>query len=67
MAEVSDVERAVARAGILRKIGLLALPVVAGREWAMEALEAARRHRVVMTTDGSVDAESWHSASRRAE
>jgi len=64
MAEVSDVERAAARAGILRKIGLVALPVVAGREWTPEALEAARQARAVVTTDGSVDAESWRSASR---
>ena len=64
MAEVSDVERAAARAGILRKIGLVALPVVAGREWTPEALEAARQAKAVVTTDGSVDAESWRSASR---
>jgi hypothetical protein len=61
MAEVSDVERAAARAGILRKIGLVALPVVAGREWTPEALEAARQAKAVVTTDGSVDAESWRS------
>jgi hypothetical protein len=61
MAEVSDVERAAARAGILRKIGLVALPVVAGREWTPEALEAARQAKAVITTDGSVDAESWRS------
>jgi len=64
MAEVSDVERAAARAGILRKIGLVALPVVAGREWTPEALEAARQAKAVVTTDDSVDAESWRSASR---
>jgi hypothetical protein len=61
MAEVSDVERAAARAGILRKIGLVALPVVAGREWTPEALEAAHQAKAVITTDGSVDAESWRS------
>jgi len=61
MAEVSDVERAATRAGILRKIGLIALPVVAGREWTPEALEAARQAKAVVTTDGSVDAESWRS------
>jgi hypothetical protein len=37
-----------------RKIELIALPVVAGREWTPEALEAARRAKAVVTTDGSV-------------
>jgi uncharacterized protein YdcH (DUF465 family) len=63
LAEIADVERAVTRANILRRIGLRALPVVAGREWTEEANEAAREQKVVMTTNGLVDKTSWQDAS----
>lgn len=62
LAEVTDVKRAVARANILRKIGLHALPVVACREWTEEAIAAARTQGVVMTTNGCVDKASWQNA-----
>jgi uncharacterized coiled-coil DUF342 family protein len=62
LAEISDVERAVARANILRKIGLQALPVVAGQAWTEEAVTAARAQGVVMTTDGQIDEASWQNA-----
>ncbi len=62
LAEISDVERAVARADILRRIGLHALPVVTGREWTEEATASARERSVVMVTDGMIDAASWRQA-----
>jgi hypothetical protein len=58
----TDVERAVNRANILRKIGLNALAVVAGREWKDDMAEMARNAGVVMTTNGRVDRTSWQIA-----
>ena len=62
LAEVTDVERAVARATVLRKIGLMALPVVAGREWTQEAIAAAHEQGAVTASDGRVDKASWQNA-----
>jgi exonuclease VII small subunit len=62
LAEVTDVERAVARATTLRKIELRALPVVAGREWTQEAIEAAHQQGAVIAADGRVDKASWQNA-----
>ncbi len=61
-AEVSDVERAINRAEILHTIGLRALPVVAGRQWADDATEAAQERGVVTTINGYVDENSWEKA-----
>ena len=61
LAEETDVDRAVERANILRKIGLNALPVVAAREWAAGIPEMARERKVVMVTDGYVDEDSWQA------
>ena len=66
VAELMDVERAITRANILRNIGFMALPVVAGQEWTKEAEEAARGSGVVITTDGRVDHDSWQNAFRIA-
>lgn len=62
LAEVSDVMRVIARAGVLRKIGLPALPLVGGQEWTDEALQLARDEHVVITSNGSILAESWQAA-----
>lgn len=59
--EEADLQRAIRRAEILRKMGLLALPVVAGFSWdeAMRAL--AYEWQVVIVTDMKLDADSWPS------
>ena len=62
LAEETDVDRAVERANILRKIGLNALPVVAAREWAAGIPEMACDRKVVMTTNGRIDEDSWQAA-----
>lgn len=64
LAETADVERAIARANILRKIGLPAAPVVAGQKWTDEAAQTAREQAVVMTTDGRLDHASWQAVMR---
>jgi hypothetical protein len=58
----TDVERAVSRAEILRKVGLKAVPVVAGVEWADGMSEIALNQQVVMVLDRSIDKSSWSSA-----
>jgi hypothetical protein len=62
LAEVNDVERASSRAAILRKIGLPALPIVAGREWSAEAADLAQSRKVVVTSNGRIDVDSWQQA-----
>jgi hypothetical protein len=49
-----DVERAAHRADLLRRAGLLALPVVAGKAVLPEAASRARELRVWQLTDGQV-------------
>jgi hypothetical protein len=62
LAEVNDVERASNRAAILRKIGLPALLIVAGREWSAEAADLAQSRKVVVTSNGRIDVDSWQQA-----
>ena len=62
LAEKHDVERAIARAGILRRIGLQALPVVAGVNWVDGLKEEALREGVVMVNDKLLDQTSWKAA-----
>jgi len=62
LAEANDISRAVNRAAILRRIGLKALPVVAGHEWVEAAAEAARQQKVVLISNGHVDSASWQVA-----
>jgi len=57
-----DVERAVQRAEVLRRIGLKALPVAAGKEWPEQVEELALQEGVVITRDGRVDDASWQAA-----
>jgi hypothetical protein len=57
-----DVERAAQRAEVLRRIGLKALPVAAGKEWPQQVEALALRERVVITRDGRVDDASWQAA-----
>ncbi len=61
-AEVSDVERAINRAEILQKIGLIAVPTVSGREWSAEALDLAKEEGVVQVIDLRVEPDSWARA-----
>jgi hypothetical protein len=60
--EEHDIERAATRSAVLRKIGLKALPVVAGKEWSDLAQQQAERLRIVTTSNGRVDRHSWDLA-----
>jgi len=60
--EATDLERVVARANILRKMGLVALPLVAGLVWEEDVLALAQGQKVVMVQDMVVDALSWEGA-----
>ena len=62
LAEKHDVERAITRANILRRIGLQALPVVAGVKWVDGLKEEALREGVVIVNDKQLDSASWHAA-----
>jgi hypothetical protein len=61
-AEIHDVERAAQRTQVLRRIGVTAVPMVAGVEWNDDALALAVTKSVVTATDRRVDRESWHRA-----
>ncbi|MCS6863372.1 MAG: hypothetical protein NZT92_23950, partial [Abditibacteriales bacterium] len=50
----SDVERAVRRAGLLRKAGYHAVPVVAGEGATQQGQEAAQAQQVAVVQDGQV-------------
>jgi len=60
-AEINDVERARLRADILHKIGLIAVPVVAGMVWDDEAKALAHSQTVVSATDGLIDNDCWQN------
>jgi septation ring formation regulator EzrA len=62
LAEESDVNRAFDRAAILRRVGLQALPVVAGQEWTEAALNLAQQMRVVTAVNRLIDPDSWQGA-----
>ncbi len=49
-----DVERAVRRAGYLRKAGYVALPAVAGEQATEGAEDMARQEGALMILDGSI-------------
>ena len=59
--EETDITRAVARAATLRKMGLLALPVVAGLVWEADMLTLAREQKAVLIIDMAVDDSSWQN------
>ena len=61
-AEEADVERAQQRAGILRRIGVSAIPVVAGTEWDEKAAALAESLGVAVASNGSLDGDSWRKA-----
>ncbi len=61
-AEMNDVTRAAQRAGVLKRIGYAALPMVAGKQWDPEALEQAFEQGVITTQNGHIDRESWNHA-----
>ncbi len=61
-AEQTDIERAVARAEVLRKMDLTALPVVAGLVWDDDMIYLARQRNVVMAIDMTIDDASWQNA-----
>ncbi|MCS6908597.1 MAG: hypothetical protein RML93_12055 [Anaerolineales bacterium] len=48
-----DLERAQRRANLLRRAGLLALPVAAGEDVTERALQAAKQQGVILVIDGS--------------
>jgi hypothetical protein len=62
---MTDMERAVTRANVLRRIGLRAVPVVAGREWAEGIAEMAHAEGAAITTNGRMDKASWKSALKK--
>jgi hypothetical protein len=62
-AEETDIERAVDRAETLRKIGLTALPVVAGVEWDEAITNLAHQYKVVVVVEKKVDKSSWYNAN----
>jgi hypothetical protein len=61
-AEMNDVERAYQNAVILRRIGLRAIGVVGGREWADKVIDQALLRGVLVTTNGHIDQTSWENA-----
>lgn len=61
-AEAHDIERAAERAQVLRRIGVVAVPMVAGVEWNDDALALAVAESIVTATDRRIDRESWHRA-----
>lgn len=67
LTEANDVERAIQRAAVLHRIGVKALPVIAGNEWTDEAANLAQAKKVVMTDNGKVDATSWQGALSAVE
>jgi uncharacterized membrane protein len=60
--ELSDIERAESRAAILRRLGLKAIPVTAGKEWPEELLNAARQRQLAVAINGLLDDDSWEQA-----
>jgi hypothetical protein len=61
-AELTDIERAVTPAAILRSIGLKALPVVSGIIWPSDIVAKAHREGVVCVKDMALDKVSWREA-----
>mgnify|MGYP000186072884 CR=1 FL=1 len=54
--EAEDVERAVEKAKILRKVGIWAIPFVGGAEWASPELkEQALKQKVLCATDAKLE------------
>lgn len=62
LAELHDVERAVARADIVRRIGFDAIPVISGVEWRDDAQQVATENQAVIAWNGRIDATSWKNA-----
>ncbi|MFN3476450.1 MAG: hypothetical protein ACK4Z6_02710, partial [Candidatus Methylomirabilales bacterium] len=60
--ERSDVERALERARVLRRTGLKAVPIAAGKEWSAEVEVLAYEKQVVIVQDGRVDEASLRAA-----
>lgn len=54
------------RAALLRRLGLNAFAVAAGKEWPEEVKDLARQHRVVVVEDGMVNIASWEEARKGA-
>jgi len=61
-AEEHDLKRAMERAAILQAMGMTALPVVAGKEWAENLAQQAIAHGVVVVIDRQVELASWEAA-----
>ncbi|NOX60891.1 MAG: hypothetical protein GXP42_02920 [Chloroflexi bacterium] len=65
LAEKNDVERALLRAELLRRLGFQALPVVGGKVWDKQAEALAKEQGVVRVHDLNLDDESWNEALNR--
>ncbi len=52
--DLNDVERAVERAALLRRAGLLAVPVVGGKRFTRSAAASVAERRVVMSKNGDL-------------
>ncbi|MDM8519414.1 hypothetical protein QUF64_05150 [Anaerolineales bacterium HSG6] len=61
-AEETDIQRAVERGITLRKVGLLAYPVVVGKVWDEAIVKLAYQQKVVLVQDKKIDLQSWDQA-----
>ncbi|HMT22015.1 MAG TPA: hypothetical protein PKE20_12360 [Promineifilum sp.] len=59
LAEESDVDRATKRAEILRRAGIDAFALVGGHEWQESTKAKAWQAKVITTSNGRLDDESW--------
>ena len=59
LAEESDVDRATKRAEILRRAGVDAFALVGGHEWQESTKAKAWQAKVITTSNGRLDDESW--------
>ncbi len=62
LVEENDIERAVQRSMLLRRIGQPAVPVVGGKKWTESATQAARDQGVVVVNDHQLEDASWQEA-----
>lgn len=61
-AEQSDIDRAINRAAVLRKLGLQAIPVVAAKVWSEPLVAEALTHHTVIVDEFKVNKDSWQAA-----
>lgn len=61
-AEQSDIDRAINRTAVLRKLGLQAIPVVAAKVWSEPLVAEALIHHTVIVDEFKVNKDSWQAA-----